>query len=117
MITRENVELFQVSFGHFIDKVPDVLRDMLATVEAKEAVEKENADLRRCLDAMNVANQDLRDDKAALDKRVGAILAENARLEHALAAIGHAVKQAQPVQDAIASLQSSQYRAIDAREN
>jgi hypothetical protein len=117
MITRENVELFQVSFGHFIEKVPEVLRDMLATVEAKEAVERENADLRRCLDAMNVANQDLRDDKATLDRRVGAILAENARLEHALSAIGHAVKQAQPVQDAIASLQSNSHKVIEGRQN
>ncbi len=117
MITRESVELFEVSFSRFMEKVPDVLRDMIETVAAKETVEKENSDLRRCLDAMNVANQDLRDDKAALDKRLGAVLAENARLEHALAAIGHAVKQAQPVQDAIASLQNNSHKVIEARQN
>ncbi len=115
MITRESVELFQVSFDRFMEKVPNVLQDMMDTVEAKEAIEKDNADLRRCLDAMNVANQDLRDDKKALDQRLGAVLAENARLEHALAAIGHAVKQAQPVQDALASLQGSHHKVIEGR--
>ena len=115
MITRENVELFKVSLGHFMEKVPEVLRDMLATVAAKEAVEKENEDLKRCLDALNVANQDLRDDKERLDARLGAVLADNARLEHALAAIGHAVRQSQPVQDAIAPLQNGHQKVIEGR--
>ena len=117
MITRENLELFKVSFGHFITKVPEVMTDMLATVEAREEADKKISDLELCLDAMNLANQELRDDKARLDTRLGAVLAENARLEHALAAIGNAVKQAQPVQDALASLQNGQQRVIEGRDH
>jgi FtsZ-binding cell division protein ZapB len=114
MITRESIELFQVSFDRFMEKVPAVLKDMLATIEAKEALEREIHDIRTCLDAMNVANQDLRDDKKGLDQRLGMLLSENARLEHLLASIGHAVKQAQPVQEALASLQNGHRRVIEA---
>ena len=106
MISTETVERFEVSFRHFMEKVPDVLADMRATAEAKEALDRECDDLRRTLDSLNIALQDLRNDKKVLGERIGQLLRENARLEQLLSHIGQSIKEARPVQDGIAALQS-----------
>lgn len=105
MISIETVERFEVSFRHFMEKVPDVLADMRATAEAKEALDRECDDLRRTLDSLNIALQDLRNDKKVLGERIGQLLRENARLEQLLSHIGQSIKEARPVQDGIAALQ------------
>ena len=116
MITLESIDKFAVSLEHFFKNVPSILADMRATVEAKESLERECDNLRRTLDTMNLALQDLREDKNALSDRISQLLRETARLEQLLAHIGEAVQRSQPVQDAITSLQGDGKRMNEARQ-
>jgi ABC-type transporter Mla subunit MlaD len=105
MITKETIDLFRVSFASFTAKVPAVLDDMQATADALASSQGKVKELESVLDAMNIANQDLRDANSALDARVAALIRELAAKDHLLGTIANAVQSAQPVQDAIASLQ------------
>lgn len=104
MITTASVDAIDATIRNAIEKLPLVIADMRDTAVDRERLIEEVKHLRHELDTMNVTLGDLRADKQAMDARIGALLAENARLEHALVSIGNAVKQSTQVQDSIAQL-------------
>ena len=108
MITTANVDAIDTTIRNAVAKLPEVIADMRDTAVDRERLIEENKGLRHEIDTMNVTMGDLRADKQAMDGRIGALLAENAKLEHLLKTIGRAVKESEQVQDSLAQLAAQQ---------
>ena len=108
MITTQSVDAIDQTIRTAIDALPAIIAQMRDTAVDRERLLELVEHQQHQLDAMNVTVTDLRADKQMLDQRIGALLQENARLEHALVSIGNAVKQSTQVQDSIAQLASQQ---------
>ncbi len=104
MITTESVAGIERASKDVIAKLPLIIKDMRETAEALEHAKAEVEAVHHEMDTMNVAMKDLRDDKRAMDARIGALLQENARLEALLNNIGLSIKNSQQVQDGLAVL-------------
>lgn len=108
MITTQSVDAIDQRIHVAIDALPSIVAEMRDTAVDRERLIEENRTLQHELTTMGITVADLREDKKAMDGRIGALLAENARLEHALVSIGNAVKQSTQVQDSIAQLAAQQ---------
>lgn len=104
MITTQSVDALDQGLRAALAKLPDVIADMRDTAVDRERLIEDNKELRHEIDAMNLSISELRSDKHAMDARIGALLAENAKLEHLLKSIGNAIKDNSQVQDNLALL-------------
>lgn len=107
MITTESVDSFAATLGKIVAQLPAVLDDMRATAVDRQRLLAALEATHREIDSLNITIVDLRDDKRALDGRVTALLAENARIECLLKNIGAAIKESTEVQDSLAELAGS----------
>lgn len=108
MITTQGVDAIDERIRTAIDALPSIVAEMRDTAVDRERLIEENRTLQHELTTLGLTVADLREDKKTMDARIGALLAENAKLEHLLKSIGNAIKDNSQVQDNLALLASQQ---------